>query len=275
METAQIIKGLILARESALAHTIFDISKEEERDLTCQNVIEDLETAISKGKKVLQIYEDHLATLLSLRGSLSDLGDIHCMDLKQTSSLSGPLYSELIKYTAAPVYETREEFDQQIETIQKRVRNLWEKVKKLELELKCWNYSRSLSAKAIQNLNINKEAIEGELREAKELFRPIRRMPYEVWATIFALVVKETTSYQSSIDRNLSLRLPFLSISQVCKLWRRIVYSEPSLSNMAYITPSQVWTHGECNLIADIAKRNKSPLIILTDLYDNFRCADD
>lgn len=191
-----------------------------------------MEAAIPEGKKALQIYEGHLAALLNARSSLDQLDEIGSTNMK-AEPLSASLYSDLVKYITSPVHEAKEALDDQIPRMQIRVRSLWDKARELELELNGWNFSKDLSTMALRNLKANKEAIEAELIVAGEAFRPIRRMPDEAWVAIFSFVIEETISYQISATRNWQLRLPFLSLSQVCRTWREIVFNEPNISNMA------------------------------------------
>jgi hypothetical protein len=260
----------IKAREKELETIHRELSDEKKLLQTCENAIFNLESTISEAKQILKANENSLASLLDIRSHLNSIELIPETNLKDESGTE-TLYSEFRSHSMKPSERLSEYIDEQIEGLQADIRILWDKLREIEMELGSWNASKRLLQRAITRLNTHYSEIQSDINAGKDGFRPIWKVPSEVWARVLRYhIQEELNSYLKGTSNNYGMRPPIFSISQVCQAWRYLIHNTPELWTLVYIAPTSVWRKDEHDLVTTSIAKGNNPLTLSTNLCQSF-----
>ncbi|KAG8865853.1 hypothetical protein FRC20_009431 [Serendipita sp. 405] len=109
--------------------------------------------------------------------------------------------------------------EQALDNARQRFQKLWEEMEGVQTEI-------SSTQRTIDTLRAQKAVLLEEFRGLKTILHPVRKLPMEILAIIFTMVVKKTTSR--------AIRTSF-SLSQVCRSWRQAAIGHSSLWTSIFI----------------------------------------
>lgn len=185
-------------------------------------------------------------------------------------------YSEIRDYLVKPVKPIMNLVDEQIECLKREIRNLWDKVHHLEMELMGWKFSKGLSEKVIKRLEANRDDLLEELKHGENKFRPIWKVPSDVWSRIFGYYIQNALDgYLKENPKNLGMRPPIFNLSQVCQYWRYLIHNDTKAWRLVYIAPNRVWRQDEQEFITKSLQKASMPITVLTNISQQFRWNDD
>ncbi|PVF91033.1 hypothetical protein CPB86DRAFT_878721 [Serendipita vermifera] len=237
---------------------------------TCDDAIFNLELTVPDAKQILQANENSLVALLNIQTQLNLVRRIQEKKLRN-EPVTKTLYSEFLSCSKQPLARLSEHIDEQISALKSDVRSLWDKVRELEMELGSWNSSKRLFQRAIKRLNASHWDIEEDIKLAGDAFRSIWNVPSDVWVKIFQYTIEEErVNYLSGNRCNRGMRPPLFKLSQVCQRWRYLVNNEPSLWTLVYVAPTSIWRQDENDLVVASIQKANAPLIVLTNLSQDF-----
>lgn len=169
-------------------------------------------------------------------------------------SLTTTLYSDLRSFSTKTSTRIADIVEVQVVKMERDVRTLLDKVCHLETELVGWKSTKRISEKTVKRLKATHLDIEEDLEESKDAFRPIWRMPSEVWVKIWKYVARQALDgYLKENPSNYGMKPPILNLSQVCSHWRYLVHNEPELWTLVYVAPTQVWRQCEHELLVNLS----------------------
>lgn len=96
-------------------------------------------------------------------------------------------------------------------------------------ELEATQSLLSVLQRSLASLILRQSQLHHEIRLKKDLIGPRRRVPSDVWAEIFGIMVEEEEAAYESTSREGSPPFPTLRLACVCQLWRRIAFNQPKL----------------------------------------------
>jgi hypothetical protein len=98
----------------------------------------------------------------------------------------------------------------------------------IDEELRCQLYINQVNSKSLKSYLAIQEMSQSAVDEISGAFRVIKRVPNEIWSDILAIrITDDSNSFPN--PPGLPLFLPALPISQVCRTWRSVVRSSPSM----------------------------------------------
>ncbi|KAG8756184.1 hypothetical protein FRC14_003300 [Serendipita sp. 396] len=106
-----------------------------------------------------------------------------------------------------------------LDDARQRFQKLWEEMEGVQTEI-------SSTQRTVDTLRAQKSVLLEELRGLKTILHPVRKLPLEILAIIFTMVVKNTISR--------TIRTSF-SLSQVCRSWRQAAIGHSSLWTSIFI----------------------------------------
>lgn len=165
----------------------------------------------------------------------------------------------------APVNRSSNVVGEQIDQLQKEVRNIRDKVRELELELEGWQRSCRLSTTTFQHLRESKAKIEEDMKEGQRLLSPISRVPSEVWVDIFRWSVQLEMEEYALDDSKTPLRSCAFILSQVCCDWRNMVLQERNLWDIITIHPYKYWSQGKYHLFTTSLSRSSTQVSLVVN----------
>jgi hypothetical protein len=243
-----------------------EISEEKNQLEVCNDAIFNLEIAIPDGKQIIRATEDNLSSFIDIQSRLGDIKVASQKTMKNESTTKN-LYTDLRSWTDKSIMRISDLIDEQIEVLKKDVRTLWDKIRQLEMELSGWRSSKRLFETSIKHLGISFSDIETELQAGKQAFRPIWRIPSDVWVKIFELVIQQAQdTYLKDTPTSYGMRPPMFNLSQVCQHWRYLVRSDPKCCNLVYVAPFGVWRQDEYDLITKSVQKSMVPITVITNL---------
>lgn len=167
----------------------------------------------------------------------------------QSEPHSRGLYDAMRTTAATPVSRSYTVVDEQIDILRKEIRDLWDRVRDLEMELEGWRYSHKLSSTTLQDLITLRSREEIILKGAKDSMRPIWLMPTEVWKSIFKALASVELQDYLKYNNEMPFRSTALTLSRVCKSWHQLVAIESSVWQFATIHPSECWSQNKYDLL--------------------------
>jgi F-box-like len=222
------------------------ISSKQSTIATCKASIDSLEKSLSVASDALELYKQHLQQLVTTHRALS-------------TRFSATLSPRNDALAFAPFLA--DHLAQRIETCRTEVNAVKEACKKLNLsiaslkeDLCCQKHHLAVSEMSLQASILARDEIQGIVGAIKERFRPIKRIPDEIWLEILEIVVEEMNkalSLNSSDTTTSSVALP---LSHVCMTWRRVT-----------LRSSRIWTTIHCSAPAgkNLVKRRKLMSLLL------------
>jgi hypothetical protein len=243
-----------------------EISEEKSQLEVCNDAIFNLEIAIPEGKQIIRDTEDNLSSFIDIQSRLGDIKVASQKTMKNESTTKN-LYTDLRSWTDKSIMRISDLIDEQIEVLKKDVRTLWDKIRQLEMELSGWRSSKRLSETSIKRLGVNFSDIETELQAGKQAFRPIWKIPSDVWVKIFEFFIQQAQdTYLEDTTTRYGMRPPMFNLSQVCQHWRYLVQSDPKCCNLVYVGPFSVWRQDEYDIVTKSVQKSMVPITVLTNL---------
>lgn len=219
------IRQFLEHRRKELTFIEAQITGEEARITTCNNAISNLEQLIPMARNVLDAHEENLKALRSLKNRTNDILNLQ----PKSESTSEALLKEFQTIVVIPESGNDESLETKITKITRELRNLWDKFRHLEMDLEGWRLSRQLSKSALEYLTSTRLSIAKAIEEAKVAFSPLWRIPANVWASIFKLVLQETVSDYVKANDGKTFRPVVYVLSHVCYRWRSLIQGEADL----------------------------------------------
>jgi hypothetical protein len=264
--TSIFLMRFLKAREAEMQVISTEISEEKSHLQVCNDAIFNLEIAVPEGKQIIRATEDNLSSFIDIQSRLGDIKVASQKTMKNESTTKN-LYADLRSWTDKSIMRISDLIDEQIEVLKKDIRTLWDKIRQLEMELSGWRSSKILSETSIKRLGISFSDIENELQAGRQAFRPIRKVPSDVWIKIFELVIQQIQdTYLKDSTNSYGMRPPMFSLSQVCQHWRYLVQSDARCCNLVYIAPFSVWREDEYDVVTKSAQKSTLPITVLTNL---------
>jgi hypothetical protein len=268
---AERLHSFIGARSKEIEMAIEGLDKEREKLEMTDIAIARLEADIPKGKALLATNENKLTSLMSLRSHLNSMDEVSQQEMAEQSPVNGSQYLEIQDCLGKTGELTLDLIDNYIENLKNEIRNLWDKVHQLETELIGWQFSKTLSEKAIKRLETSRDDLLEELKYAKYKFRSIWKVPSEVWTRIFEYAIQHATdSYLDGNPECNGMRPPIFNLSQVCQRWRYLVHNDPTAWRLVYVAPHRAWRYDEYDLVTQSLRKSSMPITVLTNICQEF-----
>jgi hypothetical protein len=265
----QRVREFIESREIDMKHVTKRIEEEEARIILCDNAIYNLELAILDGRKILEAHNKKISTLRNLKEQISDIPSLLSWETKPEET-SESLCNEFKACFVIPAAKDGKKIQDQIDLATDELRKLLDKIRQLEMDLEMWKFSRKLSQPALDHLKSAISTIEEGIKSAVAAFRPLWKIPTNVWGTIFDCVRREELDdYLKNGDLK-ALRPVVHVLSHVCYSWRRIVETEPSLWTTVYAPPTRAWKRHEYDLLVSSAQKSNQHITLLVNVNQNF-----
>jgi hypothetical protein len=264
------LRRFVKAQEAELHAISTEIHDEENQLEMCNNAIFNLELAIPEGKQIIKATEDNLTSFIDIQSRLSEI-KVATQKAMKNESTTQNLYTELRSWTDKSIMRVSDLIDNQIIALKRDVRTLWDKVCQLEMELSGWKSCKGLSETSIKHLGVSRSGLETELEAGKQAFRPIWKIPSDVWTKIFEHVIQQAKdAYLKDKMTSYGMRPPIFNLSQVCQRWRYLMQNDPKSWQLVYVAPYQVWRQNEYDLVTESIQRSNVPITMLTNLSQSF-----
>jgi hypothetical protein len=261
----QRIRECITSRGKELAFIKIQLLEEQERLKNCKSAITNLELYIPAGKKILQSHEENYRTFLDIKTRKADIKGLLSLPVEPEPT-SEALLRKLRNCALIDAYPHDEVIETKVRQLGKDIRVLWDKIRHLEMELEGWKFSEQLSKSAITCLNSTKISLEEAISTAKSAFRSMWKVPDDIWATVFKLVVDaEFNDYVKQNDGEL-LRPTVFALSHICYRWRCIVRNERRLWTVVYLPHREIWKIREYDRLANSISKAGHPMTILVNI---------
>lgn len=259
------IRRFVRAREKDLANISLSIAIEVKEVQICEKAITNLENAIPQGKKTLQSHEANLTSLIDIQTRLLVLREDGDLPMEsEPHSLS--LYDAMRNSGATTVSRSFTLVDEQIDILRQEVRELWDRVRDMEMELEGWKYSHKLSSTTLSDLLASKTHEETVLKGAKDSLKAIWIVPMEVWKSIFKMVVSSEMRDYLKQNNEMPLRSSALVLSRVCRSWRVAMKKEPELWSPITVHASYYWSQNKYDLLTNSVTKAGPVLSLLANL---------
>lgn len=259
------IRKFIQYRQSDAQNISLSIAREQSELTICSNAISNLEAAIPQGKFALRNHEENLTGLMEIQSRLKTIEASKALKLNKESHSEG-LYAEMRARFTKPVLRISTLIDEQIHTLKTEVRNIWDQVRELELELEGWKHSQDLALSSLNHLESSLSHLKDDLRKAKMLLSPIHNIPSDVWRFIFRFVVTtEAHEFLSTIPLE-PMASTAQRISHVCHKWHQIIHQEHDLWNNIAVYPSEHWPQSKYDLFKALISKSNTPITLVANL---------
>lgn len=268
------IQQYIALQESDIDHLSSSLRKEESRYSLTNDAIHNLSMTIDHAKKYLSALRENLASLRKVEQSfivMESLARARIEDEPETASS----YDILTNLISLDLATSSPSIKKHIETTEGRMKKIKDYLGTLEGDLAEWNLINKLAKGTVLQLRISIEDIQTARDSARAVLSPIRKIHRELWIYIFQMCVNEELAEFLSLDES---SRPFRSIpvtlSQVCKSWRNVIYNEGDLWSIITVPPTQYIPRVEYEQLSSSISRARKNLMVLVNLNQTVRWSD-
>lgn len=248
----------------------FDIRIRAERNriVTCSNAIFNLEVTIPNAKSALKAYMDTLSRLRETINCFQRLQMDSGQELhdERTSQI---FYKKTLGFINRTISKSTPVIQEQIGFMDEEIRIMRSHLHQLESELDGWRFSKKLAEAALKNFVNCKDNINSMLKSARDAFSAIRRVPENVWCTVFRLRVEEDVARYPTRKNSGYFMPTVLSLSRVCRQWRSIIEWERDLWRHLPAFAKLNWPAEKCNLLRYMLGRSGFDPTLLVNLDYN------
>lgn len=256
---AELLHNLRAQKSTELALIDEKMSRDQQTVASADAAIGKLEKSLTKAREMLRVYEEHAS---QIKGTLRTLSFSSTRTNVQ-SDAPEPC-KELSLLLGQEIPEREKKLRTEIQEIAVFCDRLKITITNLAEELRCQNHTRAVALETIAARKNHRGEIQALVENIQSCFRPIKKIPSEVWAEVFRLRVEDDDQLflaSGSEDR----RSTAFTLSHVCQPWRKVVHDTPELWRVAH------WRAGkDGNVKADMItymreKAQDQPFTVVAD----------
>ncbi|PVF93704.1 hypothetical protein CPB86DRAFT_90000 [Serendipita vermifera] len=238
------LQHFIESRERSLEILKTELKDHETQFDLSENAIYNLQNTIRTAETTIELHQKKVKTLELVQKSFKAIY-WYTFSQRNEKETQG-LCKEVARVAKETYNENISRTDNELSMVKSEINALTAHLGRLEDEMGGWMSSRELARESIQQLKPSLQGLTEVLKNARDFLSARRKVPKEIWASIFKLCLTEEVEAYVQQPNPTSLTVP-VAISHVCKLWRTIVFEEtklwefiPALPN----SPLSLWPYG-------------------------------
>ncbi|KAG8830999.1 hypothetical protein FRC17_003919 [Serendipita sp. 399] len=238
------------------------ITKEEELLNQSEKAIQSLEKGLAFAKNTLESQQQNLLALIAVQTHISTKES--SSDWRSSDEEIGGRLCQLIEATLA---EQTKDGASMIGALVKLFRDKRNKIiqttQRLEAELTSWHLSRNLYNRSLDRSRGILQGINSDLAVARRVYW---RVPIEIWIWVFRLRARGDIDEFYTVQNERPFQPTAAILSQVCRLWHKIVMQEPDLWCHIAAHPCEQWPNGKLELFRSSLEKAKGRRILICNV---------
>ncbi|KAG8820593.1 hypothetical protein FRC17_010107 [Serendipita sp. 399] len=264
---AERVEEFIKSREKDLKGVSEAINEENIRDKVSLSAISNLDKALPELRRASQVYEDLLSHVRAAGLGIAKLRNLVFFEVDMDDEAdSSRLYDDFVDSISCYISQSNEIFQSQQELLQSNTRQLQDRIHTMEAEVKGWRSSHELVTASLEHLISTRKTLQEQIRSARQILHPIRRVPSEIWIEVFRCVVSIQLDVYLQSNSNIPMQSPPYTLSHVCRSWRQIVMEEKSLWGIVVAHPCKIWSSNKVSMTKDTVRRAGARISFITNL---------
>jgi chromosome segregation ATPase len=178
---------------------------------TCKSSVSTLERSLTTASDALKLYKQHLQQLTTIHQALSTR-------FSATLTSSNDIFA-FAPFLADNLARRIESCHAEVNAVKEACKKLHLSITSLKEDLRCQRHHLAVSEMSLQASILARDEIQGIVGAIKERFRPIKRIPDEIWLEILEIAVEGMNKALTLNSSNITTSSVALPLSHVCMTW--------------------------------------------------------
>ncbi|KIM23399.1 hypothetical protein M408DRAFT_27957 [Serendipita vermifera MAFF 305830] len=222
-----VLRALLKQNNDELLAINEKIDKARNAVTSARHAIEKLTESASMARTALEAYQGHKEGLSGSRDRLHAQ-----LTLVQSTTLPSDPVPEacdhLCSFLAQDLEHRKTKVDVEMQEVEDTRTKLAALALAIQEDLRCQQYILHANEKTLGSYNAAQSGIQASLEDLKSALTVVKRIPEEIWLEILSIAILDETSRWKR-GKEISVVLPALRFTHVCRTWRHVVQSAPKM----------------------------------------------